>query len=231
MTRMHWRPDGRIVLVAAAAIGLAACSGGSSTPQVASLGQRGGASTGTPAGSGNAPATGTGNPAHLLDEWAACMRRHGDPSQTDPTINADQDIEISMTNVSPALSAEAHDSSGPCGHYLVAAATALRGGQPAAAGPSLAALLKYAACMRANGVPNYPDPSGSQTDLQAAGVNPDSPAFTKANAVCAKKTGMPASYTGAPPPGVVQVRGCNAPAGKQCPAGGPGANGGPATNG
>ena len=38
MTRMHRRPGALAILVAAAALALAACSGGSSTPQVASLG-------------------------------------------------------------------------------------------------------------------------------------------------------------------------------------------------
>ena len=38
MTRMYRRPGALAVLVAAAALALAACSGGSSSPQVASLG-------------------------------------------------------------------------------------------------------------------------------------------------------------------------------------------------
>lgn len=40
------------------------------------------------------------NPAQLLDEWAACMRSHGDPDQTDPTIGANQVIDI---YISPAI--------------------------------------------------------------------------------------------------------------------------------
>jgi hypothetical protein len=27
-----------------------------------------------------------GNPTRLVDEWATCMRSHGDPNQVDPTI-------------------------------------------------------------------------------------------------------------------------------------------------
>jgi hypothetical protein len=30
----------------------------------------------------------------VLDEWAACMRRHGDPNQADPTITANKLIDI-----------------------------------------------------------------------------------------------------------------------------------------
>jgi hypothetical protein len=214
MTTTYRRSGGLAVLVAAAAIGLAACSSGSSSPQVASLGTSSssgngsGSSTGSGNSSGSSTATGSaGNPTQLVDEWAACMRSHGDPSQADPVINSDGDIEITMTNASQAQSSETHDSSGPCGHYLTAASTALRGGQPAPTLPSQAQLLKYAECMRANGEPNYPDPvPGSSEGKLPSGVDPNSPVFQNANNVCAKQTGMPAAYTGAAVPGIVQVR-------------------------
>lgn len=240
MTRAYRRSGGLAVLAAAAAIGLAACSGGSSPPQVASLGNSGGHGSGNSAsgghGSGSSAAAGSkSNPTRLVDEWAACMRRHGDPNQVDPTINSDGDIEITMSNVSEAMASQAHGSSGPCGHYLTAASTALRGGKPAPKGPSMAKQLKYAECMRANGVPKYPDPTGAtETNLRNIGMSLNSPTFQNANKICAKKAGMPSYYTGAPPPGVVQVRSCNAPAGTQCPNGGPPPGGnrpGPAASG
>ena len=48
--------------------------------------------------------------------------------------------------------------------------------------------LKYARCMRANGVPNFPDPSsGGGFVFQAgSGVDPSSPAFQAARAKCQK---------------------------------------------
>ncbi len=95
MTRMHRRPGALAVLVAAAALALAACSSGSSTPQVASLGAStsSGASTdpGTSSGTsgGSTPATQSASgPTRLVNEWAACERNHGDPDQADPTIDA-----------------------------------------------------------------------------------------------------------------------------------------------
>jgi hypothetical protein len=156
------------------------------------------------------------------------MRSHGDPNQSDPVINSDNDIEISMTNVSNAMSSQAHSSSGPCGHYLAAASSALRDGQPMPKGPDEAQLLRYAQCMQANGVPKYPDPvpGSSSTNLNDIGMSMTSPVFVKANDLCAKKTGVP-SGNGPGPAGVVQVRSCNAPPGKQCPAGGPGGGPGP----
>jgi hypothetical protein len=223
MTRMCRRSGGLAVLAAAAAIGLAACSSGSSAPHVASLGttSSSGHDAGSSGGGGSAAAGApTGNATELLDEWAACMRTHGDPSQTDPTIDTDKVIHISMTDVSQALSSQAHGSTGPCSKYELAAESALRGGQPAPQGPSLAQQLKYAECMRANGVPKFPDPNGSGS-TNVLGLDPNGAVFEHADQVCSKQTGMPSS-SGPEPPGTVQVTSCNPPPGKQCPSGGPG---------
>ena len=72
--RRRW--GGRMAVLAGAAIGLAACSG-PDAPDVAGLGKsrhNGSVSTTYP----------TGSPTRLLDEWATCMRSHGDPDQVDP---------------------------------------------------------------------------------------------------------------------------------------------------
>jgi hypothetical protein len=217
------RSVGLAVLVALAAIGLAACGGGSSTPHVASLGTSSSGSSDVGSGSSDGGGTSTNAPpdgtaTQLLDQWAACMRKHGDPNQTDPTIDTDKVIHISMTDVSQALSSEAHGSTGPCGQYELAAENALRGGQPAAQAPSLAAQLKYAECMRANGEPSYPDPNGDPEQKLPSSVDVNSPVFQNANKLCVKKTGMPAYWaTGTGVPGEVMVTSCNAPAGVKCP--------------
>lgn len=233
MARTCRRPGGLVVLAAVAGITLAACSHGPSNPQVASLGTSSAHSSGDPGGSGgggsSAGAGSKGNATQLVDKWAACMRSHGDPNQSDPVINSAGDIEISMTNVSAATTSQAHSSSGPCGHYLAAASSALRDGQPMPKGPDEAQLLKYAQCMQANGVPKYPDPvpGSDSTNLNDIGMSMTSPVFVKANDLCSKKTGVP-SGNGPGPAGVVQVQSCNPPPGMQCPAGGPG--GGPPRN-
>jgi hypothetical protein len=49
-----------------------------------------------------------------------------------------------------------------------------------------AAGLKYATCMRSNGVPNFPDPNGQgliQVNVSGA-LEPSSPAFQKAQMAC-----------------------------------------------
>jgi hypothetical protein len=48
--------------------------------------------------------------------------------------------------------------------------------------------LKLSECMRANGVPNFPDPNG-QGVIQGSGIDPNSPQFQKAQQTCAKQLG------------------------------------------
>jgi hypothetical protein len=78
LTRMYRRPSGLAVLVASAALALAACRGGSSTSQVASLGTSSGSGTGSRSGSGSGtgggsvPATQPAGVTPLLNEWGAC---------------------------------------------------------------------------------------------------------------------------------------------------------------
>ena len=49
-------------------------------------------------------------------------------------------------------------------------------------------MLKFSGCMRANGVPNFPDPSagGGIQISPGSGLNPQSPAFQAAQKTCAK---------------------------------------------
>jgi hypothetical protein len=210
---------GLAAVVAAAALGLVACGGSASTPQVASLGKGHGSSSGS---GGSAESTGSANPTQLLDEWAVCIRKHGDPNQTDPTIDADKDIEISMLDVPESLSSEVHAGGGPCSNYLDAASLALNGGQPQP-GNNPVQNEKFAQCMRANGFPTWPESTGSDPNFQGTGINPDSPAVDSASNKCGKQVGYPSpSSVG----GTIQVTSCTAPPGKQCPPGGPGAGSG-----
>jgi hypothetical protein len=59
---------------------------------------------------------------------------------------------------------------------------------PSAGGPRSAAGIKFADCMRAKGVPNFPDPSagGGIQIPDGSGINPLSPSFKAAQASCAK---------------------------------------------
>ena len=68
------------------------------------------------------------------------------------------------------------------------------------AGSPEAAALAFADCMRANGVPNFPDPKAGGGFLfhTGAGADPSSPAFNAAQAKC-KKFLPPGPGSGSPP--------------------------------
>ncbi len=99
--------------------------------------------------------------------------------------------------------------SGACGSYLSAAQTALGGGaQPGSS--SQATALKFAQCMRANGVPDYPDPTANNSQAvhatSGSDLNPANPTFQAASTLCTNKTGYQSKFsTGAPQPGSINV--------------------------
>jgi hypothetical protein len=198
-----------------AVAGLAAC-GAASSPHVASLGSSSGT---TPGSSTTLP---KGNPTQLLDEWASCMRSHGTPGVADPTIDANGVIHITLpANTGPGPQTNG-PGSGACGTYLTAASQALRGGQ-ALPKPDPAKLLKFSECMRANGIPDFPDPSGNGLQIHTtpgSDLNPNNPTFAAAQKTCAKKTGVAGLGGGPAPRGAIEETSGSGP------AGGPGGNGG-----
>jgi hypothetical protein len=197
MTTMHRRWFGRMVLVAGAAFGLAACSG-PTPPHVASLGKN------SDHGSVSTTSVPAGSPAQLLDEWATCMRSHGDPDQVDPTVDATKVIQITL-----GWTGGLRGEDGACGSYLSAAETVLGGGTPPASSDEATA-LKFAQCMQANGVPDYPDPTtGDNQAIHASSgsdLNPANPTFQAASTVCTKKTGYESKFSaGNPQPGSINL--------------------------
>jgi len=219
MTRTFRRSGGLAVIVAAAAFGLAACGGSSTGPHVASLQKSSGHGGGTSApSSSSSTALPKGSPTRLLDEWAACMRSHGDPGQTDPTVTASKVIDIPWNAAIPGgyngTNKGGQGNSGPgqyCRSYLAAAQRAL-GGDQANPGVSLATMLKYSECMRANGIADFPDPteSGGHPELQlnvGGDTDPSNPAYRNAAELCARKTGARALGVGPLPPGTIELNG------------------------
>jgi hypothetical protein len=170
--------------LAGGVITLAACGGASATPGVASL-----------AGSNNVTTT-TVSRQTLSQLWhaaAECMRQHGVP-MADPVIGDGGGTKIQVGG--PGLQKSAVDAaSTACQSLFDAAMKAGPGGRrPSPA--DAAKLVKSSQCMRAHGIRDFPDPSasggirlggssapgaGSSTDL-----NPDNPAFQKAQTACQK---------------------------------------------
>jgi len=227
---MTIKNSGRLApLVIAAAIVVTAC-GGRGTPHVASLGKSADrdASTatdpGTARGSGRGTSTTTlptGTPTQLLDEWAACMRTHGDPDQVDPTIDSNKVIHIT---ISPAIQggyygySGEYGSGGPgvyCRVYVNAAQTELEGGQ-APKQPDQATLEKFSQCMRSNGISDFPDPTSNGLSIRiqpGSDLDPNNPTFQRASKVCARKTGVEGFGGGTPPPGSIRLNGEGGPGG------------------
>jgi hypothetical protein len=222
MKTAYQRAGGLGALAAAAVIGLAACGGGSASPPVASLNNSNGNHSGT-----TTTTLPKGNPTQLLDEWASCMRSHGDPNQVDPTIDSNKVIHITFP---PGYGGNGpvdfgKGSNNPCNPYLQGASTALRGGK-APQKPNQAKLLKFSECMRANGVSDFPDPNGNGLSIQThpgSDLNPTNPTFTHAAQVCGKKYTMPAFGGGPPPAGAIMAQSSGGP------QSGPGGNGGAGT--
>jgi hypothetical protein len=223
MTRTFRRSGGLAVLVAAAAFGLAGCGGSGSGPHVASLQNSSGhgsgtATTNTSSGGSSGSALPKGSPTQLLNEWAACMRSHGDSGQTDPAITAGKVIDITWNPAIPGgyngTNKGGQGNSGPgqyCRSYLAAAQRAL-GGDQANPRVSFAELLKYSECMRANGIADFPDPttSGGHPELQLSvggDTDPSNPAYRNAAQLCARKTGVRALGVGPLPPGTIELNG------------------------
>jgi hypothetical protein len=202
----------------AVAIGLAACAGPNS-PHVASLGKSG------PGKSASTTTIATGSPAQLLDKWAACMRVHGDPNQIDPIIDVNKVIQVTL----PEGYTRGLGGAGPhtCSADMTAAQTALRGGEPPATSDQATA-LKFAQCMRANGIADFPDPTGNQQAIRAtpgSDLDPADPAFQAASTLCANKTGFQKfASSSTPQPGAINLNMAGGFGGK------PGGNGGPAAN-
>ncbi len=235
MTRMHPRAGALAILAALAAVVLAGCSGGgSSAPPVASLGTSSAAATsassGTSAdpgpgsgtsgtsGGGGTRATIAGNVTPLLNEWGACERGNGDPQQTDPTVDAGGVIHITIPKgAQPA--GDLHEQTGTCSQYLAEARNELRADNPVAPPPDQAEYLKYVNCMRTNGVPDYPYPTGDSTDFYGTGVDPNSPAVERVNQLCGTKLGLPAWWVnGTDIPGSIEVHTAGMPVNPTPPA-------------
>lgn len=218
----HRGSAGVAVLLTAAALALAGCGGGSHGPHVASLPATtvAGAGSGTDTGSGSGSSATTApqtNPTRLLDEWAACMRAHGDPGQADPTIDANKVIHITWNSDIPGgydgTDKGGQGNVGPgqyCRSYLSEAQTELRAGHTQKQ-PSQAQLVAFSECMRANGIPDFPDPKSNgdlSINIGAGGdLNPNNPAFQNASKLCAQKTGVQGFTGGTPQPGTIQLNG------------------------
>ena len=184
-------------IVATTGVTLAGC-GASGAPSVANLGTTttsrpttsepspsatpgssgGQASVSGAGGKIGAPFSVTGS-VQQMTKFAACMRANGEPTFPDP--NAQGVISAAFNRASPQFD-----------QALQACRKDLPGGVPSATqrAEDLRHAVAFSACMRRSGVPDYPDPrsgTGGGMVIQLANVNPNSPQFQRAKAICQKK--------------------------------------------
>jgi hypothetical protein len=192
---------------------LAGCGGKSTPPGVANIGSTTGTTSGTttgegPAGSGGSVAAtaGTGGGASLrlagagkdIAQFASCMRSHGEPNFPDP--DAQGNLTISPGSGIDPSSSQFQSAQRACSKYLPS------GGQPPS--PQQQAkmqqqALEFSACMRAHGVPKFPDPQFGQGKIairidSSSGIDPQSPQFQAAKKACASKLPGKAGPGGGP---------------------------------
>ena len=177
------------MLIAMALVGpLATGCGGGSSPTVAK---------------GGSTAAGGSTSSPSLVAYSACMRSHGVPKFPDPDIKGNypaadpQHLGVGSTRYQAAEQA--------CQHLLPAGGSLQQqtnqclwfGNCPPALVRQLMTIEReYARCLRAHGVPNWPDPTLNKGrpafDLSSAGIDPqstDSSPFVSTDSACRREIG------------------------------------------
>ncbi len=178
------RGTGWLALLLVVPLSAAACGSGSTSPNVANLG-----STAPTATSGVMSGT-------SLDKFSACMRSHGVPAFPSPSNNGNT-LKVQVGPGAPV------DPSSPQYNHALATCNSLA---PGFGGPQAQPItpadeldyLKAAACVRAHGFPDFPDPmirDGHVKFVMPPGMNTNSPRAQAAIATCRKliPAGLPYS--------------------------------------
>ena len=167
---------------------LGAC-GGSSNNAVAHTGTTTATTEGPAAPQGIAAGSGGASGAAQSVKFAICMRAHGEPNFPDSavTVNPDGGVLFQLSKSSGI------DPSSPTFKSAMRACQSLVPHAANHAGASTGStdrLLKYVQCMRAHGVPDFPEPnSQGQIMVEVTGgansdLNPSSPQFQAASQAC-----------------------------------------------
>ncbi|MCU7728000.1 hypothetical protein ODJ79_30145 [Actinoplanes sp. KI2] len=117
-------------------------------------------------------------------KYSACVRANGVPNFPDPNPQGGLDLDLGKLGVSKETM-DAADAK--CKQYLP------NGGRPQKIDPAKLALAReYSKCMRANGVPKFPDPDaygGIALDGGKLGVDPVGSTMKAAEKACQKYLG------------------------------------------
>jgi hypothetical protein len=135
-------------------------------------------------------------------KFSSCMRAHGVSGFPDPTSTGGLLLKAGPGSGIDPRSPAFQSAQQACKKLLP------NGGHPGPVSASQrAAALRFSQCMRAHGVPNFPDPSfGAGGGIQlgfrrGSGIDPQSPAFQAAQKACGGPGGPKGAggFIGAPP--------------------------------
>ena len=169
------RAGSLVVVLVAGAVSLSAC-GESASPGVASVG---------PTTTTSPPSTAQRAGADAL-RYSQCMRAHGVSDFPDPTAGGGFHVPAGVKRKPQFVSA-----SEACQDDL--------SGGLSAKHVTVREELKYAECMRAHGIRNFPDPMpGGGFRITNTTVNTHSPQFEAATRACAAKPGSPGVHPNGP---------------------------------
>jgi hypothetical protein len=114
--------------------------------------------------------------------YAQCMRAHGEPGYPDPTSKGGFIINGKTDNLNGALMGKANKA---CQHLLPPQKPLT----PAQQRQITNEALKYVACMRSHGLPDFPDPVVNANGIEfrgPSGFGPNSPQLQSAMQACKK---------------------------------------------
>lgn len=173
-----------LALLAVFALGLTACSGAEGDDgdkDVASLDKGSDSDSDDGGDSGSDDETKPEDFEEQALKFSACVRENGVPKFPDPETN---DEGGTMMNLPQGLDQAALEKA-----FKACEKFRPKGGRNFSEEDRAEmeeTMLKYAECMRDNGVPDFPDPDFSEggARLGGKGLDPDDPAFKKANEAC-----------------------------------------------
>jgi hypothetical protein len=166
-----------LLLIPLLVVGLAGCAGDPRSPSVATAG---GATPSPSAGSADSGGGGEADPV----EFAKCMRANGIPEFPDPETSDKRRFSVTIPDGTPKETVD--KAMEACRAFMP------NGGRPGRVDPAITAKLReLSRCMRANGVPDFPDPSADggiqlRREKDGSGIDPESAAFKKAEEACKK---------------------------------------------
>jgi hypothetical protein len=178
-----------VALIGAAAL-LAGCGGAGHSPGgVASLGSHTSSTstTGSSAGAASASNGAEASPGSQAIAYSACMRAHGVPNFPDPQISHNgSEVRVKLAAPAGALQGDPKFKSAmhACSKLLPNGGAPVN--QPTVSPQEQGQYLKAAACIRAHGIPSFPDPtfSGGGVHIDHQGLNESSPRFKAAVQAC-----------------------------------------------